>query len=149
MSAPQLPLAGTSPAGFLVPLNYVIEGEPPAILADAIDPATGEFISLAQGYDPIDAYILTQESLVRGSGSAVEDEGRDFSDVTHISDSHERILKQEVRRPLKALLEERRIEILELSVTSPDDNAYEAKLRYRHVATGQERTTTQRAEVLP
>ncbi len=133
------PFAG-SLAGFLVPLNYVIEGEPPAFLADAIDPRTGEFLSIEQGFDPTDAWVLHQLGLARGTGSAVLDDGRDFSDVTHVDDRRQRILDQEIRRPLRRLVEEREIEILKLTIEKPAGDAFEAKLSYRQLANGVERT---------
>ena len=134
-----VPFAG-SMAGFLVPLNYVIEGEPPAFLADAIDPMTGEFLSIEQGFDPTDAWVLHQLSLQRGSGSAVLNDGRDYSDVTHVDEPRRRILEQEIRRPLKPLLDSREIEILKLTVTEVGTDGFEGHLSYRQVSNGVERT---------
>lgn len=133
-----IPPAGASPAGLLVPLNYVIEGEPPIFLADAIDPTTGEYLSIEQGFDPTDAWVLGQLAIARGTGSAVQDQGRDFRDITHISERHQRILDQEIRRPLKPLVSDREIEIRRLEIIDEGDG-YSAYLSYRQISTGVER----------
>ncbi len=133
-----VPFAGTSPAGFLVPIQYSVEGEPPAFLADAIDPSTGEYLSIEQGFDPTDAWVLTQLSIDRYSGSAVQNDGRDFSDVTHVDQRRKRILEQEIRRPLETLVSLREIEITSLRVEEFTD-AFDAKLSYVQLQTGVER----------
>ncbi len=104
MPAPVIPPAGVSPAGFFVPVSYTAPGEPVGILADAVDPKTGEYLSLERGFDPTDAAVLTALRTVRGSGSAVLEVGQRFQDATHVTAATETFLFQEVELALRHLV---------------------------------------------
>lgn len=138
---PSIPLAGATPAGLFIPNDFVPRGEPVGILADAIDIETGELLAIDAGYDPDDAWIINTLRTVRGSGSAVENTGRDFSSVTHVSPEDEADLKQQIRAALKPQLERRAIVITELTVLSIED-AFEVHLAYSRAVDGRERELT-------
>lgn len=139
MSAPSpIQPAGTSPLGLLVGKDYVLpEGQPDGIAADAIDPVTGEYLSIRLGFNPIDAWILGQLAVVRGSGSAVINDGRDYSDVTHAREQDREVFRQETLRPLKPLISAREIEA---SVTTEiEGDSIAGYLTYKNLANGQTR----------
>ena len=140
MTSPIYP-AGTTPSGFLVPLNYALPGKPYGVLADAIDPTTGEFMSIVQGFDPDDAWVLAQLSIDRGTGAAVVDDGRDFSEVSHVSARHASVLQQEILRPLKRLVDQKVIQVVSLKIDELESaDGYEATLVYRKPGRPDQRT---------
>lgn len=131
------PPAGVSPAGFFVPNVYDLpKDQVVGFLADPIDMTTGEYLSIEEGFDPTDAQVITALRTVRASGSAVQNVGRDFSEVTHISPRHETILRQEIVLALQELIDLREIEIVSITVEEGEEE-YGAWLRYRHTPTGQ------------
>jgi len=125
--------AGPSPASFLVPQQYDLSGETPSFAADAIDPNTGEYLSIHRGFNPIDAFVLGQIAVQKGTGSAVMSDGRDFSDVTHVSETCKVILKHEVQVPLKSI-SETHIELQNVEVKETDgiDDGLDCILVWRH-----------------
>lgn len=126
--------AGLSPAGLFQPEPLPPGYDDYGFLADPIDVATGELLSIEHGFDPIDAWVITALRTKRGSGSAVLDVGRDLSAVTHISPRHESILRQELLRSLQPLIDAREIEVAEVFIEEEGDEGYHVKLRYLHVA---------------
>lgn len=91
-----IPPAGVSPASAFEATEAPKRPKPAGFLADPIDFEDGELLSLEHGIDPTDAWVITQLRTVRASGSAVDSVGRDFSDVTHTTERHANILRQEV-----------------------------------------------------
>jgi hypothetical protein len=73
-----IPPAGTVPFSAFIPHPYTPAGAPPVILADAIDPYTGEFSSLEDSYDPADGAVVVTCRTKRGSGGAVMEIGHLF-----------------------------------------------------------------------
>jgi hypothetical protein len=140
MPAPVIPPAGVSPAGFFVPVTYVAPGEPVGILADPIDPRTGEYLSLERGFDPTDAAVLTALRTVRGSGSAVLEVGQRFQDATHVTDATATFLFQEVELALRHLVHTGQIRLERVSVVAePGKDFAEAAIFYVNLARGEER----------
>lgn len=145
MAAPTIPPAGVSPAGFFVPVTHVALGEPVGILADPIDPKTGEYLSIERGFDPTDAAVLYALRVVRGSGSAVLETGQRFRDVTHVTDSTSSQLFQEVELALRHLVERGQIRLEQvISRAIPGEDFAEVAVFYTNLARGE-----QRAAVLP
>lgn len=137
MSAP-LPPAGVSPAGFFVPNKFPEKEELFGFLADPIDMTTGEYLSIEEGFDPDDAWVITALRTVRGSGSAVTNVGRDFSEVTHVSPLHANILRQEILLALQPIVEAQVIVVQEVTVEEFEDS-YKATVVYRHTSDGSRR----------
>ena len=81
-----------------LPEVYVDTTGPPGILADAIDPETGEYLSLTRGFDPTDAAVLTALRTIRATGSAVENVGHRFVDMELVGPDSPSFLEQEARR---------------------------------------------------
>lgn len=137
--AQQVVPAGT-PIGSLLQKNYKIpEGQPDGIAADAIDPVTGEYLSIALGFDPLDAWVLGQLAVVRASGSAVQNDGRDFSEVQKALARDGEILRQEILRPLKVAIDAREIEARVEIEIDEDESSMVGYLTYKNLATGAER----------
>jgi len=99
-----IPPAGLTPAGFFVPQLFASPTDPPGILADAIDPQTGEYLSISRGIDPIDSQVLTALTLVRGSGAATQDDGQDFLAIKKVDETTATLIEAETRRALGRLV---------------------------------------------
>ena len=81
---PGIPPAGLSPASAFTETSFEDPLGPPVILADAIDPLTGEFLSLERGLDPVDAAMAFTFSVERSSGAAVVGVGHRMRTLTHV-----------------------------------------------------------------
>lgn len=89
-------------------------------LADDIDPKTGEIRSL-RGADPVDAAVLFQLTVERGSGGAVLDDGQAFDAVKKNNLDAPQRLRFEAERVMRRFVERG-----DLSVTAIDIVAGEA-----------------------
>lgn len=137
MPLPVIPPAGVSLAGFFMPVLYEDPGAPPGILADAIDPVTGDYLSIERGFDPTDAAVLTALTVQRGSGSAVETVGQRYQDLERVDDTAAQFLAAETERALKRLVDSRQV-IVDSAALLGDDWA-EVHVSYRNVPRGQRR----------
>jgi len=102
------------------------------ILADAIDPLTGEFISLFRSFDPTDSAVLLAMSVERGSGASVEDVGNQFSSLDLIDDTAPDFFKQETKRALKPLIDAGQVALKSVDTTTYDNTA-ELEIHYENV----------------
>lgn len=116
-----IPPAGVTPAGFFVPETYADPAGPPAILADPIDPSTGEFLSIARSYDPTDACVIEALRVERGSGPAVLEEGNRIRDVQLATEAAPRVIEQEAQYALRRFVEDRQIRIDKIAGAVEDD----------------------------
>lgn len=81
---PSLPPAGFTPAAaYTIPV-YPPQLPPPAILADRIDPLTGDYASLLRGHALADGFAIEALRVRRGTGAAVRDLGNRLRAITHI-----------------------------------------------------------------
>jgi hypothetical protein len=119
---PVIPPAGTSPAGFFVPVNYRVPGEPIAMLADPLDPVTLEYLSIERGFDPVDAAVVTAVRTKRESGSAVEDVGQRYQDHPRVDEHLEQFMREETRIALEHLTDAGEI-AFKLSVQNEGDTS--------------------------
>lgn len=133
-----IPAAGVTPAGFFVPVIHVAPDAPVAITGDAIDWTTGDYLSIARGYDATDAAVLTALGTVRGSGSAVERVGHQLRDYPRVDDGLETFFREEVAFALRHLTESNQIRLLSVTIVSDSDWA-EARVKYFNVLRGDER----------
>lgn len=123
------------PDGFFVPQTHDDGESPPGIVADAIDPRTGEYLSISRGFDPTDGAVLTALSVVRGSGSAVTDTGQRFQDLQLVDSSAQTFIDQEARRALKRLKDSSQIAIEKVEPTTEGDWG-EVLVQYQNIAKG-------------
>lgn len=74
-------------------------------LADAIDPATGEFTSLRRGRHPVDAAVLFQFQVALHSGSALGENGHRIGEIKKADDRAKTAMKQEAERIMKRFVD--------------------------------------------
>lgn len=67
-----IPPAGISASNFFSPTPFVDPSRPPGILADDVDPKTGEIVSLFTGLDPTDGAIIYQWRNARPIFAAID-----------------------------------------------------------------------------
>lgn len=116
-----IPPAGLAPAGFFVPQTFAAPSDPPAILADAVDPQTGEYLSISRGMDPVDQQVLIALTLKKGSGAAVADDGQEFEKIRKVDESSSRLIDAEARRALARLVQQRDIRVRSVLPNSDSD----------------------------
>lgn len=92
-----VPPAGISPASAFVITDYPVQLPPAAILADAIDPATGDFASLVEGRGLADAMLIEALRIERGTGAAVRDVGHRFREITHVDGTGLQVIESMAR----------------------------------------------------
>jgi hypothetical protein len=99
--------AGTPADAFDVPGGTMIVdfGRPPVILADLIDPATGDLASLFVGAHPTDAEIQYAASLEYETGAATGRAGHRFREIKKNIASAARDLENEARRLVQPFVE--------------------------------------------
>lgn len=118
-----MPPAGTSPAVFFLPVEFQTTGRPIAMLADPVDPATGELLSIERGFDPTDAAVITALRTIRGSGSAVENVGNRYRDATHVTPELTSFMREETRLALEHLTSTNQIRLDAVTVLTEGDTA--------------------------
>ena len=90
--------------------------KPPTILADYLDPETGDFASMIRTLDPVDAQVLIALSVKRGSGAAVTADGNELYKIKKILPSCARDVEAAVRNSLSRLVSNRDIDPPTVSV---------------------------------
>ena len=99
-----IPPAGVSPLGFFAPVEFVGPERPPAILADLIDPKTGDYRSILRGMHPVDSQVLTRVRTRRGTGASVRDIGNLFGTFELVDEHAPQQAKFEAQRMLDDLV---------------------------------------------
>lgn len=128
-----IPPAGLTPAGFFVPQLFSEPTEPPGILADAIDPETGEYLSISRGIDPVDEQVLVALTLRRRSGAAVMDDGHEFDQIRKVDDSARTVIDAETRRALSRLAGNGDIKLRKVyAVAEPGNDWGEVSVEYEN-----------------
>ena len=133
-----IPQAGATPAVFFTPVKFVVTGVPTAMVADPIDPTTGELLSIERGFDSVDAAVITALRTVRDSGSAVEDVGQRFADAKLVTPALEGFLREEARLALDHLTSTKQISLEDVTVATEDDTAG-VFIVYRNIPADKER----------
>jgi hypothetical protein len=90
--------AGISAAGTYTAVEVISPAKPPAILADDINPTTGELNSILSGIHPIDAAVITRIRTKRSSGASVNSIGHRFDRVKKIDESYETAIRYEAEQ---------------------------------------------------
>lgn len=133
-----LPPAGIS--SFFLAENFVDPGAPKGILADPIDPRTGELLSIERGFDPTDAAVLAALAIKRKTGAAVMETGQRYQDVTHLGDSARSALRQETELALKHLVDSAQIRLeRDVPVLDEENQLAEVPVYWRNIARGEDR----------
>jgi hypothetical protein len=114
--------------------TYVTPKAPAGILADAIDPVTGELLSLTRSYDPTDGALVTALRTVRGSGSAVREVGQRYQDIEFINDQTSLLLRQESARTLGLLTDSNQVSVLSVKDLELGPDGRNVEIRYKNLA---------------
>ena len=115
-----LPTYRGLPGGAWTPAPEAPWAPPPVFLGDDIDATTGELRSLTRGIHPVDSWVITQIRTVRGSGSAVQDDGHRFGTFELVTDDAADIARAEVERMLRPAVERGDIEIVSVAAETMD-----------------------------
>lgn len=106
------------PEAFLLDTRRAPPDGAVGILADAVDPATHEFVSLLAGFDPTDADVFDALSTVRDSGAAVLGKGQRFRDAEVALPGMDRFFAEEVRFALGDLIRDGAVRLDRVEVVS-------------------------------
>lgn len=98
MTAYVIPPAGVSAASFFSPATFVDAAKPPALLADDVDTATGEWRSIFTFVHPVDAAVKEAFRLREGTGASVATVGNRYRKIRHAGPSAKRHLEDETQR---------------------------------------------------
>jgi hypothetical protein len=94
---PSMPPGGLSPASSPETAELGRQEPPPAILADRINPLTGDFESLFLGRSLADAFAIEALRVQRATGAAVRDLGNRFREITHVEDDAPELIESMAR----------------------------------------------------
>jgi|SRR5690349_10952505 len=117
---PAIPPASTSPASAYDLEGFAEQLRPPAILADLIDPVTGDFRSLLRGAPLADAFAVEALRVQRGTGAAVRDTGNRFREITHVEPSAAEVVESMTR---EAFADAERAGVAQLETVTIDVDA--------------------------
>jgi hypothetical protein len=92
-------------------------------LADAIDPSTGEYRSIARGVDPVEAAAIEALRRRRGTGSAIVDDGIKIDDLDLIDDAFVSTLRSEITYAWRRLTSAHQLEIVSIAINTNNDAA--------------------------
>jgi hypothetical protein len=139
--------AGTSAASYGAPTEFVSPSKPPAILADDIDPATGELRSILRGIRPVDAHVITALRTERGSGVSAMATGQRFRSVRKIDDAFARRIQDECELALAPLIERGDIRLEKIAVIEDGDTGHLYFEYFNLRATNRDQKRTLRLDV--
>lgn len=88
-----IPPGGLSPVSETDAVDFSAQKPPPAILADRINPVTGDFESLFVGRPLADAFAIEALRVQRGTGAAARELGNRFRELTHVEDESAEIVE--------------------------------------------------------
>jgi len=96
-----IPPAGVTPASAFTLTQQAVSEPPPAILADQIDPATGEYLSLVDSATIADGLVVHLLRTQRGSGAAVLGFGQRYRELTHVTSESPELVESMSREALR------------------------------------------------
>jgi hypothetical protein len=138
MPAPLIPPPGMPPASLTGGVELIGPSKPPAILADDIDPMTGEFRSLLRGVHPVDGMVVVALRTQRATGASVLDVGNALATLDKVDDTLPQRIKFEVQAALKPLERQKLIRIGSIVPAAVNDSA-SAYCEYTNLLTNQMR----------
>jgi hypothetical protein len=146
-----IPGAGVTPAASFELAGLEPQRPPPAILADLIDPVSGEYASLTRGASIADGMVTHLLSVQRGTGAAVRDIGHRLREITNVENQAGDLVKSFVRQALKPATDSGTIQIRTISATvNPDDGTQvDLFIDYVDALTPQPDPTTRRLTFSP
>lgn len=110
-----IPPAGTSPLSAYTPPRPGALLPAPFIMADKIDPATGDLASLLEGADPTDAQIQWQFTVRQNSGAALGVNGHRLHLIKKATDGAKVQLEDEAKRVMRPFVQRGDVKDLEIT----------------------------------
>lgn len=129
----QIPPAGGFPLGDL-PADSEL-GAPALFLADAIDPRTGDYLSIQRGVDPVEAVAVAALQIRRDSGSAVRGIGSKLHEIEFVDDRLEFLVRSEVEFAWRRLIDTQQIRLDQLTIAAAGDGA-EVRIHFTNLVSG-------------
>jgi hypothetical protein len=128
-----IPPAGTSPASAYDIIAHAVQEQPPAILADRIDPLTGEFESLVSGRGLADAMVIEAVRVQRGTGASVREEGNRFREVGYVDTTNAEVVESMTREALRPAEEAGVLRLVSVTVEpdAEDGSQLDTVIEYR------------------
>lgn len=127
------PPGGLSPASDPVVDDLAVQEPPPAILADRINPTTGDFESLFLGRPLADAFAIEALRVQRGTGAAVRDLGNRFRELTHVEDDAPELIESMTAEAFAAAEQAGVARLVQVVVAADpiDPSQLETRIEYR------------------
>jgi hypothetical protein len=128
-----IPPGGLSPASDSDAVDFMPQEPPPAILADRINPVTGDFESLFVGRPLAEAFAIEALRVQRGTGAAVRELGNRFREITHVEDQAVEIIESMAAEAFAAAEAAgvARLERVTVAVDPSDPSQLETTVEYR------------------
>lgn len=136
-----LPPAGFSPASTFDEPPYRLREAPPVILADAIDPETGELLSLTRGARLADAFAVQAMRVQRGTGACVQSLGNRYREIELVQDGIQQIIDSMTREAFAAAEDAgvARLERVQVEVDASDPSQTSTVIEYRDLLAPRDR----------
>lgn len=129
---PAIPPAGFSPASAFN-IDRQFQSLPPVpILADLIDPKTGEYLSLEDSASIADGMVVTLMRTERDSGAAVLGFGQRFKSLRHVTNDSPTLAESLAREALKPATDAGAVGFgqLSASVNAGDGTQVDTEIEY-------------------
>lgn len=114
---PSIPPAGVSPASAFELVGHAMQQQPVPILADDIDPNTGEFRAIDRSATIADGLVVTLMRTQRGSGAAVLQFGQRFRELRNVESNTAEVAESMAREALQPARDAGIVEFQELSAS--------------------------------
>ena len=98
---PSIPQGGLTPLSAYTLTEQNERTAPPAILADDIDPDTGDFRSITSSARIADGMVVHALRTQRGTGAAVRELGQRWREITHVDDQSPELVESLTREALQ------------------------------------------------
>jgi hypothetical protein len=140
---PSLPPASTSPASAFELTEIIEQKAPPLILADMIDPVTGDFASLTRGRPLADAFAIEALRVQRGTGAAVRDTGNRYRELRNVESNAVEVIDSMTREAFEDAARAGVAELVEVSVEVDADDPAQVNtvIEYRDLLAPRDRQT--------
>lgn len=114
------------------------------LLADYIDPDTNDYVSLAIGFDPVDAQVINALKIVRRSGASVFEIGTRLKDIRKITDSIRNEIESQIRFALAPLVKNRDIiiESIIFDIVDPGNQTVQVRPVWRNLRSIPDKSTS-------
>jgi len=128
-----IPPSGITPAASFELAGFAAQLPAPAILADEIDPETGDFASLTRSRAIADGMVLYLTKVERGSGAGVLNRGHRLREVRHVDEQAPELIESHVREALSPAVESGtiRFESIGYEVDDRDGTQTNGEVRFK------------------